>query len=246
MLEFAILGLHRSGTNYLARTMDINFRKTTKLKFVTGNGAPNEDGSKNVTPDQKKDISKHLYGYESHDIPVYNYVLIHKSPYQWIDSVKARELDFIKFYPKAYTYSGGHTEWNYIEMARIYNEFHIYWKNMGKHRNIRYVKYEDLLTKTADVLDGIKDHWQLDKKTESYNMPTRVHQSTANFDEAKWKKQFYTELTWPEIEVVNAGINKDIMRVLGYDFIEDPSDRRHRIKNVPDNRESTSQLSFDF
>ena len=62
MLEFAILGLHRSGTNYIARTMDLNFRKASKLKFITGNGAPHDDGSRNVTPDQKKDISKHLYG----------------------------------------------------------------------------------------------------------------------------------------------------------------------------------------
>jgi hypothetical protein len=242
MLEFAILGLHRSGTNYIARTMDINFRKTTKLKFVTGNGAPNDDGSRNVTPDKKKDLSKHLYGYESHDIPVYNFVLIHKSPYQWIDSVKFRELDFRKFYPNSFV----NGEWNYKELARIYNEFHIYWKNAGKHRNIRYVKYEDLLTNTAEVLDGIKDHWELDKKFESYTMPTRVHQSTANFDQSKWDKQFYTDLPWDAIEQVNAGINRDTMRVLGYDFIEDRSDRRHKNKDANNEQQSSSQLAFDF
>ena len=235
MLEFAILGLHRSGTNYIARTMDLNFRKATKLKFITGNGAPHNDGSRNVTPDQKKDISKHLYGMQSHDIPVYNYVLIHKSPYQWIDSIRSNPMDFEQFYPGALD--------DLERLCRIYTEFHIYWKNMGKFRNIRMIKYEDLLLKTADVLDGIKDHWNLDKKNESYNMPTHVHNSAREID---WDKQFYTHLSWAEVEVVNQHINTDILRILQYEYIEDPSDRRLRTKHVEADRESTSQLSFDF
>jgi len=240
MLEFAILGLHRSGTNYIARTMDLNFRKSTKLKFITGNGAPHDDSSRNVTPDEKKDISKHLYGMQSHDIPVYKYVLIHKSPYQWIDSVKSNPLDFGSFYPKA-------ANFDIDQMCKIYNEFHIYWKNMSKYRDVRIIKYEDLLLKTADVLDGIKDHWQLDKKFDSYNMPTNVHNSAKYFEKENWDKQFYTDLSWEDIEKVNRGINSDIMRVLQYDYIEDPSDRRHKRKHgTKVERQSTSQLSFDF
>ena len=240
MLQFAILGLHRSGTNYLARTMDLNFRKSTKLKFVTGNGAPHDDGSRNVTPDENKDISKHLYGMESHDIPVYNYVLIHKSPYQWIDSVRSNPLDFGSFYPKAAAF-------DIVEMCKIYNEFHMYWNNMSRFRNVRIVKYEELLTNTAELLDGIKNHWSLDQKFESYNMPTNVHNSAKHFDQEHWDRQFYTELHWDDIEIVNENINRSIMRTLRYDYIEDPSDRRYKRKHgIPVERQSTSQLSFDF
>lgn len=144
-----VCGLYRSGTTYLQTILDPDNKHTRyKHEFV-----------KTDIPDEIKSMDR---------------VIIHKSPYKWIDSIISQSWELGDHYKVAY--EKGHTEircatsrtlgdtpdiveeyktYSLENICDLYNRFFHFWLSDPFSSVIKFVKYRDLISDPMTTLKNL-------------------------------------------------------------------------------------------
>ena len=206
MAQYYIFGLQRSGTNYMAQLMRLNFRANLV----------------NAYPE----TWKHSIKVPASLHPAVPILIIHKNPYTWVESLCFRNrVDWCsgqKNYPCGA--KGGTDEImvngiNIVSLAKAYRDFIHTWVESQNHVTIRY---EDLLIEENRLvaLDriGRKFSFKHTKPTWTNVAPGNVPQSK-DYNEMREKyyiEGFPTNLEDFQTAKITEVIGADNIAVLGY------------------------------
>lgn len=228
MKKTTVIGMQRSGTNYLEQTLRDNFKVeilNQEQKYLWKHHAyPNEN--------------KHRLR-EDHA-----HILMYKNPYKWIESLKKYNADLEKAVGCRPEHkfannglSGGHQNENDIiiqdkrgrktNINRALTVYKLMYENWKKQDLVKLyvVKYEDLLTdKRKSILTEIQTYFGLSKVEgwSEWKNPKKVGQSD-NWTEALTKKYLdmtETSLASEEIKLINSILGEEWISSLGYTIIE--------------------------
>jgi len=201
-----VCGLYRSGTNYLQTILDKNNKYTRyKHEFVP------------------HDIPKHIRGIDR--------VIIHKSPYKWIDSIISQSWELGVYYKVGY--EKGHTKlrcatsktlhdtpdiieeykaYSLENICDLYNRFFTFWLSNPFNSSIKYVKYTDLISNPEETLNNIMF-------LESYNIPSKVYGSfefTPERKEMALSPYMSYNMTPAMSRIIEDKLDKSILKSLNY------------------------------
>jgi hypothetical protein len=210
--DYHIIGIQRSGTNYLETLIRDNF-----------------DG---VALYAARSVWKH-----SVDIPTLYKgetptILIHKNPYTWIESIAWRNtVDWLKTQkkypadeaPEDKDFCVGPKNLNMINLIMTWRDFHDTWHfNNNDSKKLIKIKYEDfLIEKTREErLDAIQREFNWKKRHNNWVNPKRgaISQSRryTESDELYYIAGVPKYLTKKQIDKINEILGKDNILAMGY------------------------------
>jgi hypothetical protein len=200
-----VIGLHRSGTNFLEECL----RRAIKATIECHN--------------RDQGVWKH--GFEFSKLPPNQFVIIHKHPVSWVDSIRRKELDLISTRRKN---QDGRTSWHKdlrdrdgnLDLARLgslWDAFYKWWTFRIPHAPI--IRYETLIeSEKATRAEIIKLCDSLGDKAGKFSIPKSVYQSN-RFTSEKRKGYLNFEFdTSPEgAQVVLDYVSPALLKRFGYD-----------------------------
>ena len=177
MKTILVIGLYRSGTNYLQTLIENNL-KVSKLTINTKTfNFPNKHA---VCENQ-------LYHYT----PNLHLVLTYKNPYKWVDSLVRQSYDLVTEYELGY--ENGHTplyityDDNLLEfinkpkvkvslekVCNLYNKFFTFWHTKIHEYNHDIVYHNDLIQNPSAYINHISHKFQIPHKTKKHLEPDEV------------------------------------------------------------------------
>jgi hypothetical protein len=220
-------GLQRSGTNILEAQLNSNF----KVNILNNNHLRNHALHKHFRLyDEKQFIPdpqfyneltfKHFKEYEKSfglNYKVDAIFVVSKDPYSW----------YISYLNWAKKCNWPDVSYHYIEE---YNKFYGKWLEFAEDdKRISFIKYIDLLTQTKELLKQFKNNQKLPlkliRKVFGLSYQIKKVNESDNFTGSNLKyyeeKKYLEKLSDLEIELINAKIDKQLMKKLGYE-IENP------------------------
>lgn len=203
--DFVILGLQRSGTNFLEQCLKKNIRN---LRIAN----KNDDG-----------IWKHSYG--SNNNLNLNKIMIVKHPYSWVDSIVRNNQDIKKRYIRVVKTKDTKyiiDDFNLDELIRLWNDFNNYWLE----QNIEYVIYEHIISSYESIKEVIlrvteKYSYELIFNENKLIIPNKVGQSRPFTEEMRYNylnyKLYY--LSWENVIRINSIIDHHLLNIFNYNLI---------------------------
>tara|TARA_B100001248_G_C27290592_1_gene412280 strand:+ start:96 stop:827 length:732 start_codon:yes stop_codon:yes gene_type:complete len=235
--EIKVIGIQRSGTNYLSTILEINYDITSV------------DTGRDRLPDgSRKYFWKHSYDPEQYECGTDNdhdvvasglkrvkekkipTILITKNPYFWLESIKRSSGDIgMKGIP--------HIKWKRIairedhpqtvrlppgrfdleNVCKMWVDFHSYWIN-NSFPNLLCVRYEDLLADPDKVLQRIEKQFKIRRKQEETKLPERVVMSNS-FDKKRIPRYIAEKqphISEEEKSMMSSVLTKQILSHYGY------------------------------
>lgn len=220
---FKIYGQMRTGTNYIASLIKLNFLNTFILVNVGGwkhgniiKNPSKENMLSRIKKEHKMKYNKELL-FKLFNLNAINFIVMIKDPYKWLLSV-------LKFKKKRIIKE------NIINELKIWNEKYSNYREHIKNGNVFLIKYEELLIDRNNILNRLKDYFNMRKRFRGYKNINKVlnpncdHNlgSTGNriFNKKKFylsnKKVFSDEL----LQVINNNIDRELLEFYGYQIIE--------------------------
>jgi len=227
MNEFSgiVIGLQRSGTEYLEQLLRVNFKNVTIKNHVKRGYF------------WKHSVNPNIFNFEDN----FFHILISKNPYSWIESIQrncvdmgGRHLEFEICNINGLTGDEIITSKNVLgevsnfslqNLCRLYNEFFLNWFISPKRELplIIRIQYEHLIKINGfkGALQKIERNFGLNKATTSWRNVKKVGQSNV-FTEEQRKKYLNMQtfdLTSTQIQIVNDNISDVVFEKLGYQKI---------------------------
>ena len=208
--KFQVIGLQRSGTNFLQQILQRNFDVDAKFQ-----------------------IWKHEHRVSQKDVETLlkqtNLLVVYKHPYKWIESILRKNTDITHKYDvladkttkfpiknhdvdKEFTY-------DLKKLVLLYNQFHRFWWNFEPHKNVAFFHFRNLVagySNSCDFVDFIQYFYNIKRKP-NYNIPSVVPE-TPDFPDSRRKS--YSDLTleyltYNEINVINQYLDLRITNRFG-------------------------------
>jgi len=237
MKKVKIIGIQRSGTNFLSTLLEDNYDVTS---IDTGQnrkpGDPREyfwkhsykpeqyiDGTDNSSSVVVSGIEK----LKKDKIPT---ILITKNPYFWVESIKRNSGDigiagisFVKWNnikPIEGKKTIGLAGYGYFDLenvCKMWTEYHEYWIE-NKFSTLHVIRYEDLLSDTDEKLEEIRDLYNFERKSENISIPSVVHMSGKIDKETinRSIEQKEPKITDIEEKVMTSVLTKNVMEYYNY------------------------------
>ena len=222
-MYFKIYGQMRTGTNYISTLLLNNFLDTTVFMNVGGwkHGKlieyPNKFQLLNrVDINTKNNIENNniIDLFKNNNV---NFLVIIKNPYMWIKSISIFTNHAIT--PKFVN--------NYITQ---WNDIYLIYKYYIENKRAYLVKYEELLEKTNETLDKIKNKFNLIKKNSEYILENNVLSANNDSNIGRTKKITFNKnkyispniseyLSNDIIRLINENIDKTLMKYYEYDLV---------------------------
>jgi hypothetical protein len=238
--KIKIIGIQRSGTNYLSTILENNY---DIVSIDTGQNR--EPGSKrdyfwkhSYNPDQyikntdnsPNIVQEGLKSLINDKVPT---ILISKNPYFWLESIKRNPgdigkegisfVDWNQIQPKQHKSQvilGPYGQFDLENVCQMWTDFHRYWIN-NKFDNLKFVKYEDLLINPKRVISDIEETFGLKNKVSELVIPKKVHMSTS-FNKnsiSRSIEQTKPRITDKEKHIMTDSLSHNIIRFLGYEVL---------------------------
>ena len=232
MKEIQILGLQRSGTNFLQRLIMDNYSiDCTGDYFLLWKHVYNP----------LKTMKHHGQSYCNlvrHNLKFMKYhgfrtALVTKNPYFWLESVKrnpvdADDLDWGMFRPDENTEDkvklGFLGDMDLKKVCKIWVDFHEYWIENSFDSLVK-LRYEDLLKDSVECLNTINQHLKLNEDVtltkENILIPQKVPQSSG-FDPSRISRsieQKDPKITSREAEVMSSVLRSRVLEYYNYSIL---------------------------
>lgn len=208
-------GLQRSGTNYMETLMRLNYPDGHFLNGIVRNEITHKHfrlyPQKNIIPEPQFDnrLQVPTFAEFESNLPFPSpdlYIIVSKDPYSWYASYQ-RWSKKNNWPPHAH---------HYIEE---YNLFYGMWMQYaGETDRILFVKYDDLLTDPAAVLDQVATRMQWPVKP-NIRTTSKVYASrrfSASKKQAHLSGSAKQEIGAAEVEAINRLVDKALMHDMGY------------------------------
>ena len=222
-MYFKIYGQMRTGTNYMSSLIKNNFSETNIFMNVGGwkHGKiiefPNNIDLLNYVDINTKtiiDIDKTIDLFTTNKVI---FLIMVKNPYMWIHSVSVYKQKEIT--PKFL-----------IQYILLWNETYSNYKDYIELGKAYLVKYEELLEKTNETLDKIKNKFNLIKKNSEYILENNVLSANNDSNIGRTKKITFNKnkyispniseyLSNNTIHLINENIDKTLMKYYQYDLV---------------------------
>ena len=220
---FKIYGQQRTGTNYLSALIINNFLDTTVFMNIGGwkhdkiIEFPNNIELVNKVVQITKnniDIDKTIDLFTTKNV---NFLVIVKNPYMWINSISVYKQEKI-------------TREFIIKNISIWNKIYSNYKDYIECDKAYLVKYETLLKEPNEVLDKIKNKFNLTKKNPEYILENNILHANNDsnigrtkgiiFDKNKYILPNVTNyLSNDMIQFINEYIDKTLMKFYDYNLV---------------------------
>lgn len=235
--EYCVLGLQRSGTNYLNALIKRNIKASIyypRNRWTQQRGIWKHSMDLENKPDfeQVKDGSATNYGaaggnHRLHWLKDMAAVYIHKHPYSWIESIIYNNVDIKRTYPEVMRTPKTHEDhiFEFLDLAQLVDlwQRHVtYWYSKKEEFGIYCLSYENLLSNTEYHLRNMAKRWDREcVSNNGYLEVDKVGQSEKFNDKLKQK---YTTvqisiLGYHHIEYINKNLSQSLMKDLGYSMI---------------------------
>lgn len=220
MRKILVIGLYRTGTNYLQQLIEDNLNViplsvNTKTGWFPNKHAPEE---------------KQLYHY-SDDLTL---IMIYKNPYKWVDSLVRQSYDLVTEYEVSYetghtpiyiTYDNPDNEFinkpkvkvSLEKLCNLYNTFFRFWDTRIQQYDHDVIYHGELIKNPKDYIKHIANKFNLSYKTKEHLEPERVTGSRCFTNDIR---QFYFDefktdnLTQDQIECITRNISDDVLSKL--------------------------------
>jgi hypothetical protein len=210
-----VLGLQRSGTNYVVELARSNLRCET---LTTGDRTI---CWKHALPDETGPNASHtgLSAGEAvlrrNDLLI---VLVAKHPFQWVSSVTKRNAQDIFLKRKQLLVED---KPSILKMMQLYSAFYRSWLNLLSSENESkyiFVRYEDALLNPQQTVSRIGDYAEASPVAET-RLPERVpfNRAFSQSDRARYE-QFAHGLEGETISEIMASWDDRLMKTMGYAF----------------------------
>lgn len=213
--DYHIIGIQRSGTNYLETLVKNNFD--------------------DVIRHASRGVWKHSVDFPDlykGDNPT---IVIHKNPYTWVESIAWRNtVDWLKTQkkypadesPEDKDFCIGPKKLNMVNLILTWRDFHNTWHfNNNLSKKLIKIKYEDLLIDKSreEQLELIQREFNWKKRTNKWVNPKRgtISQSKTytESDEAYYIAGKPKHLTRKQIDKINEILGKDYILAMGYSIL---------------------------
>lgn len=232
MKEIQILGLQRSGTNFLQQLISDNYSfDCTGNYFLLWKHVYNPS----IT---MKHHGQSYCNLVCHNLKFMKYhgfrtALITKNPYFWLESMKRNpvdtdDLDWNMFRPDENTEDkvklGFLGDMDLKKVCKIWANFHEYWIENSFDSLIK-IRYEDLLKDTPACLNKVNAHLKIKEGVtltgQNISVPKKVSQSS-NFDSSRIARsieQKNPKITSREAEVMTSVLSKRVLQHYNYSIL---------------------------
>ena len=220
---FEIYGQQRTGTNYLSALIINNFLDTTVFMNIGGwkhdkiIEFPNNIELVNKVVQITKnniDIDKTIDLFTTKNV---NFLVIVKNPYMWINSISVYKQEKI-------------TREFIIKNISIWNKIYSNYKDYIECDKAYLVKYETLLKEPNEVLDKIKNKFNLTQKNLEYILENNVLHANNDSNIGKIKKVIFDKnkyinpiisdyLSNDIIRNINENIDVSLMKFYDYELV---------------------------
>lgn len=223
-----VFGLQRSGTNFVEMAIRNNFTgvriSNTDRQWIWKHsfGDGNNGYHAGIPPEKMNAKGK-------------KYLLIHKHPYAWMESVCTRNVDIAKRYGKIVwnNLPTGHNEdlamkctnMNIKEMVNLYNAYYEFWLEREKSHYIFVINYEQMVASedaTRATFDAMQKHFGWTKGKNQYVIPDKVGQSDKFTPDrrTKYTRYILNKLSWAQVQYINQNISPVIKQRMEYPWFE--------------------------
>ena len=238
-LEFCVLGIQRSGTNYLSAMIKRNIkakiyheRNTWKQTRGVWKHCMELEDKRDFNDFQRTYEETGNYGgalrlsYLKNDI---NVAYIHKHPYSWIESIIYNNVDIKRTFPDLVVSKNTKEDhvFEQLDLAKLVDHWirHVtYWYDKRKEYNIYCVSYENLISNTEYHIRNIAKKWNKECVSDKgFSQVEKVGQSVLFNDglRDKYKQVNISLLGYHHIEYINNKLPQKLIKDLGYSMIED-------------------------
>lgn len=238
--EVKVIGIQRSGTNYLSTILEDNYNVTS---VDTGRDKL-PDGSRKYFWKHSYDPEQYEYGTDNdceivtngirkaakNSIPT---ILITKNPYFWIESIKRnpgdiglKDISFIKW-TNIKTREGkaripliNSGYFDLENVCRMWNDFHTYWIE-NSYESMMCVRYEDLLRDPKLIVEKIEKRYNLQKKNQELTLPEKVTMSSKfnNSRIPRFMEEKNPHITEIEKQTMASVLTNEVLDYYGYSHL---------------------------
>jgi len=223
MKNIFIIGLQRTGTNYVERVLNDN---TQGLAF---RGKINDSGevfSKHEFPYVKALVENSIIKHEG-------FLVVVKNPYMWSESIGFRDegnrlnVDFYGNHTATYKLkektevSFGNNGYNLINILSLFKDFYTDW---CRNKDVFLVKYEDFLGEdiSKKQIDNVINYFNEGQAKSNLKLPSKPvnHSPDFTLDDFNYYKKEQPELLNPsDIDTVNSVLGSEFIESLGYKIL---------------------------
>jgi hypothetical protein len=239
--EIKIIGLQRSGTNYLSTLLENNYkvdsidtgqkRKGNEPRKYFWKHSYDPEQYEEGTNNSPASVSTGIKNLKSSNIPT---ILITKNPYFWLESVKRGPGDigksgisFVKW-ARIKTTSGkptvklgpyGHHDLENV--CKMWVDYHRFWIE-NNFSSLHVLRYEDLLKSPETEIQQIENMFNLERRNKDLDIPKKVHMSK-NFDPKRIQRsieQKYPDISEQEKKIMTSVLQKEVLDFYKYRLLE--------------------------
>lgn len=221
MKQILVIGLYRTGTNYLQQLIEDNLDVIPlSINLKTGH-----------IPNKHAPVEKQLYHYHD-DLTI---VMVYKNPYKWVDSLVRQSYDLVTEYEVSYetnhtpiyiAYDNPANEFinrpkvkvSLEKLCSLYNTFFDFWETRIHNYEHDVIYHGELIKNPKAYIDHITNKFNLNRKTKEHLEPIEVDGSRCFTNDIRqfYFDEFKTEnLTQEQIDCITRNISDDVLSKLG-------------------------------
>ena len=220
MKNIFVIGLQRTGTNYVERLLNDSVEGIDFRGYVRDGG---QNYSKHEFPYIKEAVTNSIIKQDG-------FIVVVKNPYMWVESICFRDVySFLN--SKAY---GDHTgtyklkeeteikvgdkRYNIFNILKLYKEYYQEW---SKHKDVLFIQYESFLEENEALVecDKVINYMGDGRVKSNFKLPSKPVKNSPNFTQKDfdyYKSQIPKKLTEEHISIINSVLGKDFIKKLGY------------------------------